>query len=238
MPNKKILLFTLTYDRLDYLKLMIKSLEDTVDNYNKIDHLFIVQGDEETKSYLSDLPYFNRYVIWNETNKGLPAGWNKAIIFGLEDEYDYIIKCDDDAIFKTKGWLDDALKVIDSVSYPFVLSPTVGGLVANKGGVPRYLKTEINGISLGFTPHLGGISLITTRKVYEMFGGFDENDPMHSGQDVKFSQELIQKGVRFAYLEDHIVNHGPLNTSQQEVDYPEYFSRRINVEKKKSLREI
>jgi len=229
----KLLFFTMTYKRLRYLKLMLQSIRDTIVDYDNLEHLFIVQGDKKAFNFLENYIKINKrnkdHIIHNNDNVGLATGWNQAIEYGLNGGYKWIIKIDDDAILKTKGWLGAAIEVIRWNNIPKVISPSIKGLSINKDGAPKYAKVIMNGFNVGLTYHLGGICLVTTSDVYKLFGKFDENVPLHSHQDSIFSQTLVRKGIKFGYLEDYFINHGPDGTLAQEKEYPGYFEHRKNL---------
>lgn len=229
----KVLVGTLTYQRLPYLQKMLETLTETTKG-EKFDHLIINNGCSQTQSFLEKFWLHEltsswrgeRKAIYHNTNQGLARSWNQINNYGLENEYDVIIKADDDCYFETSGWLSAAKKVVTNGQQNIVVGPMVNGLRDNKGGVARYAKTEPFGINVGLTYHLGGICLVATREVIELFGQFEENQPMHNHNDSQFSAKLTAKhNVMFGYLEDYYVSHGP-GTQTQEDELEEYFNHR------------
>jgi GT2 family glycosyltransferase len=215
----KIALFTLTKDRYNYTKLMLESLKKTT--HIDYAHFIIDQGSkDQTISELQNTDESVKVYVLPK-NIGLNRGLNFAIN-AVGSDYDILVKVDNDALFITDNWLEKCLNVFEE---KLVLSPYVLGLLDNRGGVPRIgydLERKI-----GFTPAIGGICMIATRKAWtEDSSGMDYPVPLYvQNSDMKFCQRLKLKGYRFGYKEDVFIKH--MDTSLGQIEkYKEYFKIR------------
>ncbi len=233
--HQKIAIFTLTKDRLEYTERMFTSL----DKYTHIPytHFIVDQGSTDgTRDFLMRMmkERNNLKVIFNEDNKGISIGSNQALD-AIGNDFDYIMKLDNDCEILTDDWLYELVKLIIYSNNVLVLSPYVEGLVEHKGGVPRYFSCKLLGHPVGLTFHLGGISVISASSAYNGFR-FDENDTLSGTQDVSFSRQVINKGYLMGYVEDIRVEHMDTTTGQKKK-FPQYFKQREEVESKKSYKE-
>lgn len=234
--HQKVAIFTLTKDRLEYTERMFGSL----DKYTHIPytHFIVDQGSTDgTRQFLQGLmgERENLKVIFNEDNKGISIGSNQALE-AIGNNFDYIMKLDNDCEVLTDDWLYELIKIIIYSNNILVLSPFVEGLVEHKGGVPRYFSCELLGHPIGLTFHLGGISVISASSAYSGFR-FDENDTLSGTQDVSFSRHVVSQGYLMGYVEDMKVEHVDTTTGQKKK-FPQYFKQREEVESRKSYAEI
>ena len=143
----KIALFSLTKDRFVYTKRTFQSLAKKT--HIPYDHFVIDQGSEDkTVEWLNQ--FHNQlgkvYVYPLAMNIGINRGVNFAID-RIGEEYDVIIKLDNDLEIETDGWLEKCLKVLRP---KLLLSPYVKGLIDNRGGVNRIGFDNI----IGYTPFI------------------------------------------------------------------------------------
>lgn len=217
----KVAVFTLTMNRLEYTKMMFATIRETTNV--PFDHFVVDNGSTDgTVEFLKELKEqgFIKDYIANEENHGIPVASNEALDMIKPEEYDYIIKVDNDAKFKTKGWLEDALKVYDRTQM-MCLSPYIEGLVGSPGGTRREIYGMIDDQYLGMVCHLGGIFTMAPSRIYWDWrwpvSGF-----MQGGNDVIFSNFVQDLGYQMAYMENHRVEHFE-GTLGQEKKFPEYF---------------
>lgn len=108
-----------TYNRLDYLKAFIKSWMETRNAYYNWHFIINDDGsDDGTLKYLESLKLegVKLYIIRNN-RKGVHEGTN-AIFDRIQSiKPDYIFKCDDDVVFKQKGWDNLYIKGLDKFSF-------------------------------------------------------------------------------------------------------------------------
>ena len=201
---KKIAIFTLTLNRLELTKLMMKSLDENT--HIPFDHYIIDQGSKDgTVEWLKDFTYKlgKLYIFPLNKNIGINSGDNFALD-KIGKKYDVIIKLDNDALIMTDSWLERCLMVLKS---KMIISPFILGLLDNRGGVPRYAYDKEN--NLGYTPALGGICLIgQTKAWFEDSGSFPTSmPPEYHHDDMEFCARLREKGYKFAYKEDIYIKH-------------------------------
>lgn len=206
----KIAIYTLTKNRIELTKQMMKSLDKNT--HIPFDHYIIDQGSkDDTIEWLKTFTYKlgKLYVFPLSRNLGINAGDNFALD-KIGKNYDVIIKLDNDALIMTNCWLEKCLSVLRP---KLIVSPYILGLLDNRGGIPRYAHDKEN--NLGYTLALGGICLIGyTKAWFEDSGGFNASLPAdYHHDDMEFCARLSLSGYKFAYLESVIIKH--LDTTKQ-----------------------
>jgi glycosyltransferase involved in cell wall biosynthesis len=217
----KVAIFSITYDRLEYTKKSFESLRKTA-KY-PYDHFIVDNGSTDGTVEWLKKNYEN--VIYNDKNYGISKASNQAIDLIKKGDYRIIVKWDNDCMGLTPGWLDRMVNIWKA-NHRMALSCYVQGLVDHPGGAPRLGYGMLKGELVGITKHLGGICCFADADAYNTFR-WDEDSFLHGVQDMEFSQYLAFHGFSMGYLENYFVSHGPKDTSQQKIDYPEYFERRI-----------
>lgn len=248
VKEPRVAIFSITYDRVDYSRKCFKSLYETA-GY-PFDHYIVDNGSkDETVKYLLEINAQrpNTTLILNKDNKGISIASNQAlekilgqntidikinakneIVSDLKDVpmspyYDIIMKVDNDAYFKNKGWLKKMTELWKSHKN-LALSCYIEGLRDNPGGAPRMSYAKIRGELIGVTKHLGGICHFVDAKAYRDFR-WNEDSTLHGIQDLEFSNYLTSKGYWMGYLENWYCEHYE-GTEGQEKRYKEYFDRR------------
>lgn len=222
VPKPKVAIFTLTYDRLELTKKSFESLHKTA-GYD-FDHYVIDNGSKDgTVEWLHKQAKEKKIsaVINYPENKGISIASNQAINIIQDGNYDIIVKVDNDAEFIADGWLSKMVDIWKS-NHQIIMSCYVEGLKDNPGGAPRYHRGQVKGELIGMANHLGGVCVFADARAYKNFR-WDENDYLHSAQDLAFSQYVTTNGYAMAYLENYSLRHV---TSEMEEKYPEYFERR------------
>lgn len=221
----KVAVFTLCKDRLFYTKKMFDSMRTkagypltwfALDNGSKDGTVEWLQGLKPT-GWVEDIK-----LLLNEENHGISIASNECLD-AIGQDYDYIIKIDNDNEILSDLWLRQLLDIF-ACHDMMALSPYVEGLIDNPGGTPRIAYKTISKHLLGITPHIGGIFTMTHRKAYDGFR-WDTDDPKHALQDAVFSQEMKRRGIICAYVEDLRCNHQE-STMGQKQRFPDYFALR------------
>ena len=223
IPVTKVAIFTITYDRLGYTKKSFDSLRKTA-NY-PYDHFIVDNGSKDgTREWLKK-NFDTDHLILNEDNKGISIASNQALdLIKRTDNYDVILKFDNDCMCLTPNWLNKMVEIYMS-NHLLALSCYVQGLKDFPGGAPRMGYGRIRGELVGLTQHLGGICHFVASKAYDNWR-WPEGEQLHGVQDLELSQYLTKCGYQLAYLENYFVSHGPMGTETQARDYPDYFERR------------
>lgn len=225
VPEPRVAIFSLTYDRADYTRACFESLKKTA-RY-PYDHYVVDNGSSDnTTDVLVELGI--THTLYNNENQGISKGSNQALDMILNSEYgfndyDIIVKVDNDALFLTDGWLAKMVEIYKS-NHLLALSPYVQGLRDSPGGAPRQAYGQIRGEMIGMTQHLGGICHFAPARAYEQWR-WSEDDFLHGMQDLEFSQYLTSIGYQMGYLENFFVTHID-GTEGQHAKYPDYFERR------------
>lgn len=225
----KIAVYTLTRDRLDYTKRSFKSLAEKAGcDY---DHFVVDNGSEDgTVAWLVENEHKFKSVLCNDENKGISEASNQALeqIF-IEDDYDLIIKMDNDCLVISDNMLSQIVEIYEDIpkyAAEYIFSPYVKGInnQPSRAGYIMYARRRI-----GLTGIVGGLFHIVPFEIYKHYR-YPEGLPKAWGQDDHFCNSLVQKGCNFGYIEGLIVEHMD-TTDGQAKKYPEYFKRKFKEEK-------
>jgi len=197
----RVAIFTLCKDRLDYTKKMYMSMKKTAG----YDFDWYVVDNGSTDGTVEWLKKQKATVIYNKKNMGIPHASNEIIELIKKDNYDYIMKADNDVLFKSYGWLRAMLNIYEVIR-PIALSCYPEGLIDNAGGVYRYNYTEFAGEFVGLVVHLGGMITIVPAEVYDEFK-WPNVAFLRGGNDVLLSSWLNSNGYQMGYLENHQAEH-------------------------------
>jgi glycosyltransferase involved in cell wall biosynthesis len=221
----RIAIFTLTRDRLNYTKRMLKQLKETAGV--EYDHYILDNGSQD-----GSFEWLNKQglhmVVGSKMNMGLWRGIQYIIDFTRNFKgYDYVIKIDNDMEFPEKNWLKKLIEVYENSNFE-VLSPFVEGVCDGKGGVERSDHKHIpnmfgkKGVTIGYVPHVGGACLLSKPEFYyeDLPNGF-----MATGWDTWFCE-----GLYCGIVEDIHVKH---DSKKMEAENKEYHKRQVKEEKMK-----
>lgn len=234
----KVAIYTLTWERLDYTRECLATLYETAEY--EFDHYIFDNGSKDgTVEYLKSLKpsqYCKKVEVhYSEDNKGISIASNTIVDRIKEFDYQIVMKVDNDAYFKTSGWLKKMVEIWGK-NNKLALSCYIEGLVDNPGGAPRVAYGLIANEVVGITHHLGGICHFVDARGYSDFR-WDEDSTLHGVQDLEFSKHLAKNKYQMGYLENYFVEHKD-GTSGQHAKYPEYFDRRKRIEMTKSYEEV
>lgn len=223
IKDPRIAIFTLTWERKEYTEVCFDTLYNTTKQ--PFDHYIVDNGSQDgTVEYLKTLknPHGKVHLILNKDNKGIAIASNQAIN-AMNDNYDIIIKSDNDAYYKSDGWLETMVKIW-RCNKMIALSCYIEGLRDNPGGAQRLMYGELKGEQIGVTRHLGGICHFVDARAYKNWR-WDEGATLHFMSDLVFSNYLLSIGYGMGYLENWFCEHKD-GTAGQEVKYKDYFERR------------
>jgi len=214
----KIAIFTLCRDREDYTIRTFKALKETAGI--EYDHFVLDNGSKDgTRDWLLKQNLKGLYL--SPDNKGIWIGINTILKeTNFFSGYDLVLKLDNDVEFPHNNWLKKLVDVYLELGSNYIISPFVEGVCSGAGGAPRLDYAIDNGIKIGMSAHVGGISLLTSVDNYtEMF----PNLALSSGWDYWFCTHFHG---RCGYIEDIHVKH--MDTSEgQEEKRPEYYNRKV-----------
>lgn len=225
----KVAIFTLTMNRKDYTQRMYKSMNKRA-GYD-FDWFVVDNGSTDgTIDYLGGFIGIDNICV-NKENVGISKASNQALEM-IGDDYDIIIKVDNDCLFLTDNWLAEIVDIFER-QQKLVVSPRVEGLRDNPGGVPRSRYFYVGNHFLGLASHLGGICVAAPKGAYEDFR-WEDRDFLHGEQDYVFSQYALKKKHLLCYMENVIVEHMD-TTVGQEKQYPDYFKEQTKRKQTKHV---
>jgi len=217
----KVAIFTLTMDRLDYTKRMWTSLDKST-RYS-FDWYVVDNGSKDGTIKWLDAELGKGRYIANEKNKGISKASNQALDAIMENNYQIVVKVDNDCEFLTFGWLE-AIVDLWRRNHLLYISPYPEGLVHNPGGAPRVGYSYIGPYFVEVAYHLSGLCAAIDARAYKDFRWQDQF--LHGNQDTEASIAFTKARYMPCYVPLHRVWHQRSTTGQQK-DFPLYFKRRI-----------
>jgi len=223
----RVAIFSLTYGRLDYTKRIIKSLQEST-AYPFDWFVWDNNSDDGTQEWLKGLEIKNGNVfhMFSEKNLGITGGSNNILDYikssPLGNEYQIIIKVDNDCEFMTKHWLEDFINMWKQ-NHMLYMSPYPEGLVHNPGGGPRIGRGYVGKNMIEVTLHIGGLCAFIDAKAYDHFRWSDQF--LHGNQDSEASLTFRKMSYMPCYVSKHRICHMDTTEGQHEK-YPQYFERR------------
>jgi glycosyltransferase involved in cell wall biosynthesis len=220
----KVAIFTIHYNREDYSKETYKQMRETAGfdfdwfcaNNGK------AMGDWVKKESVIYTDY--------KRNVGISKASNDLLdTMMITDNYDIIIKIDNDVEFITYGWLSDFVELWES-NHLLYASPYVEGLLDFPGGAPRIARAFIGDTYVEITKHIGGIFAFGSARIYEGLRFSDSH--LHGFQDLEASNYFLKNGCMPCYIPKHIIRHRDTTVGQHKK-YKDYFKKR-ELEKKET----
>jgi glycosyltransferase involved in cell wall biosynthesis len=222
--NPKVACLTLTYDRLEYTKRMWESLNKST-KYPFKWFVWDNGSKDGTQEWLKKeiVPISPAVTLYGE-NQGITKASNEAIEEILKGEdFEIIIKVDNDCEFLTFGWLETIIDLWKR-NHLLYITPYPEGLVDNPGGAPRIGYSYIGPYFVEVSYHLSGLCAAVWSKAYEKFRWTDQF--LHGNQDREASIAFSKQGFMPMYLPLHRIQHMD-TTAGQYKKFPEYFEKRI-----------
>jgi len=211
---KKVALLLLTYNRLEYTKLMLEQLwrNTPLGLYD----LTIVDNPsprDDTRKYLIDVCKDKPDIrlILNEKNEGLSPPTNR---FWREskDKYEFLGKVDNDTLVP-KGWLEEFLRTMDKLPQLVMISA-----IHFWDWKPDMPLQIINGIRLYFPSHTGGCCYLMRSSVIDKVGYLNEHDGCIFGWTL-YQNQIRKRGFLLAYHHDiHVELLGGETHSPKSLD--------------------
>ncbi len=231
----KIVVYTLTRDRLEYTERSFASLymQDIPFGHIVIDN-GSVDGTVDWLNWLKLMCQPERaqlYVYPQETNLGISRGSNLAldIIARIHPDVEVIAKFDNDAELVNAGALREMARLVQDapgeLGPAWLLSPKVEGINRQPS---RSGAAGLGGHPIGLTAIVGGLFHIARAKPYQEYR-YPEDLPRAKGQDDHFCHWWKRRGGQVGYVEDMVVRHID-GTDAQALKYPDYFKRKFEEE--------
>lgn len=222
--NPKVAIWTMSYDRKDYTQRMWESMKRST-KYPFDWFVWDNNSQDGSKDYLVQLklqePQF-KWLFLSPKNLGITGASNKLVNRIKRDNYQIMIKVDNDCEFMTKFWLESIVDMWKR-NHKLYISPYPEGLLHNPGGAARVGTSFIGAYFVEVTLHIGGLFAAIDARAYDNFRWTDQF--LHGNQDAEASTAFRRMQYMPLYLPMHRIRHMD-GTSGQQEKYPEYFERR------------
>lgn len=209
MSNKKILVVTITCDRLEQTKKYLGELKAKAGV--EFEHIVVDNGSTDgTVEWLKDQGY---NVVLNEYNEGIVQAWLNGVriarLCGFKP--DYVVKFDNDCEIATEGILAKIMQFYEQAGDYYIVSPQDMEIL------PDYLpqavsdQKELGGHEVRITTHTGGMFTVIPIEA------FDDMAKANGGKgiekDINRGEFWRANGFDCVYLQDLKVHHRGLGTS-------------------------
>ena len=198
---KKVSIIILNWNGKEFLLGCLNSIKNHT-SYTNYEIIVVDQGSKDGSIKMLEEEFPEVKVIKNPTNYGIPKGTNQAFD---EANGDYFFLMGNDTRV-TDGWLENAVKVIESDPKICTVGSTQIGSedYFNKRYKPRnVVKKRANVNSVG---------MLIRRKVFERIGGYDEkNFSPYGGDETDWNFRATNVGYRIVEAGDVVIAH--LHTS-------------------------
>lgn len=197
MEKIKVLIITMTYNRLEMTKKYLGQLKDKAGF--KYKHIVVDNGSSDgTPEWLKQ----NNYdVIPNVKNVGIARAWEQGVDYAINElgfKPDLVGKFDDDCFIET----DDILKkMVEFVSKNKNCSVSPIDLNIETAYIPKRVSREdkIGNYRVRVTTHTGGMFVLMPIEAYNVIRGVEK--------DVIRGEVLRINGFKNVYLKDLSVRH-------------------------------
>lgn len=222
--NPKVAIYTISYDRKEYTQKMWEYVKDSGEY--PFDWFVYDNGSQDgSVELLNALKLDNdnfKLLVTSEKNKGITIASNVLVDAIMKEDYQIVIKVDNDCQMMTKGWLSTIVDLWKR-NHKLYVSPYVEGLVDNPGGAHRVGTAYIGPYMVEVTQHIGGIFAAIDSSAYKEFRWTDQF--LHGNQDAEASRAFRELNFMPCYIPIHRVLHMD-TTEGQHQKFPAYFERR------------
>lgn len=169
VPEAKVAVFSITYDRLEYTKKSFESLNKTA-GY-KFDHFIVDNGSADgTQAWLSSYAVDTRHqyvqTIWNKDNKGISIASNQAIDLIKDTHPMWLVNKNsnlkpEDLIFKPGGSIIsdniDAVQRIDGPKYDIIVKFDNDCMCITEGWLAKMVEIWKSNHMMALSPYVQGL---------------------------------------------------------------------------------
>jgi hypothetical protein len=216
----KIAVLSLTRDRLAYTQHCFTSLRENAGC--AFHHSVLDQGSNDGTSEWLHGEFQPDMLVMAGENVGISCGLNTLIDDLPWNDFDVIVKFDNDCELLTPNTLRDIALLVDE--YGLLLSPQIHGLrqpPATIGLAPL----SLGGALVDEKAQIGGIFLAAPAWLYDDFR-YSEANPLWGGDDVEVCAYWRGRGMKCGYVQGYDANHYLTSDGQYEHDRP-YFDRKV-----------
>src|SRR5581483_89126 len=182
-------------------------------------HFVLDQGSEDGSEEWLREDYQPMLLVEMKGNVGISRGIN-ILLDGIHvDDYDLIVKFDNDCELTQPDTLKVAAELV--AAHPeWIVSPHILGL---NDTVQISHEETIDGVRVGVIGRIGGVFMAAPASLYQTYR-HDINNPIWGMDDVHLGAYWQQQGGRLGYLLDYPASH---NTQWQRTQDPVYFERKM-----------
>ncbi|MDQ7817356.1 MAG: glycosyltransferase [Melioribacteraceae bacterium] len=216
VENPQVSIVIPVFNQLEYTKLCIESLVETIDE--KIELVIVNNASNDgTKEFLSSYKNdkLKLVIIANEENLGFP----KAVNLGIDESNGkYVVIANNDILFN-EGWLSRMIEVVESDSKIGLVGPIsneVSGLQKDEkaayktidemkiyaGDIKQNNKNQIQNF-----PRLAFLCTLIKREVIEAIGGLDERFSPGNYEDDDYCLRAQLAGFKAVVAKDVFIHH-------------------------------
>jgi hypothetical protein len=209
-----VAVLTLTRDRLPYTQHCFETLHEMAGC--DFDHYVLDQGSTDgTAEWLREQPW--QPAVFLPENIGINRGLNLILDTIELDDYDVVVKFDNDCELMTPNTLRDVCQI--AYDKDMILSPRIHGLRNPVLTIERWGDIDI-------TPIVGGIFMAVPAWVFQ--DGFRHNPlvGLWGSDDSDLCRWWHAGGRKCGYVRGYDANHY-LTTDGQHADIPHYFARTL-----------
>jgi len=218
MSKDLVSIITPTYNKLEFLKQMMDSIELFTDNWPF--ELIIIDNasNDGTKEFIITSKYkMNGQYLRNEENKSFSISNNQGVKIAKGS---FLLFLNNDTIV-TKGWLSKMMNVFSEEKAVGIIGAKLifpgTGLIQHAGifelnsGMPDhlYFKKPADYLLANQRKAVFGVTgacLLISKSLFEEIGGFDENY-INGFEDIDLCNKVRQKGMNIYYEPKAVVYH-------------------------------
>ncbi len=209
MSDKKILVVTITCDRLETTKKYLGELKEKA-GY-PFEHIVVDNGSKDgTVEWLKEQGY---NVVVNPYNEGIVKAWLNGVriarLCGYEP--DFVVKFDNDCEIETEGILASIMKFYEVAGDYNIVSPQ--DMQIDPAYLPEAVNNEkeIVGFNVRVTTHTGGMFTVVPIEAFDDMAG--QNGGKGIERDIKRGEFWRGDGFNCVYLQDLKVHHRGIGIS-------------------------
>lgn len=218
---KKVSILIVNYNRINYLRGTLESIFKNTEWPYEILIWDNASTEKGMKEYLEELDKKeNIKVYFSDKNIGVWKASNQLISHAQNLDTLGFIKCDNDCIIKTKGWIKKWIECCN-------VNKEVGMIGANiEGKKERSKDTEVlclkghRLLSL-IEEGTGGLVYVPGR-VFKKLGFYNETHGLYGHADKDYARRVMTLGLKFCYHRDVEVNRFAVNSDDMTGGYREH----------------
>lgn len=197
MDYKKVLVITITFDRLETTKQYLKELKEKAGH--PFEHIVIDNGSEDdTVKWLKENNYT---VIENGENLGIVGAWVKAYRFALERGFkpDYVLKYDNDCEIATEGILAEIMKFYEENGDKYVVAPLDLEILPDYQPVIVDKRERLGSFDVKITTHTGGMFTVIPVEAFDLM--VKQNNGQGVAKDIERGGFWRKNGYLSVYIQ-------------------------------------